>query len=80
MISGCILDFTVAAPNRKLALSHGPRDCLGRDFATMLGVFVLASIAQRWRLEPVAGKPPRADGKLVLVVKGSFPAVATERS
>ncbi len=63
-----------------LLFSHGPRDCLGRDFATMLGVFVLASIAQRWRLEPVAGKPPRADGKLVLVVKGSFPAVATERS
>jgi len=62
-----------------LLFSHGPRDCLGRDFATMLGVFVLASIAQRWRLEPVSGKPPRADGKLVYVVKGAFPMVARER-
>lgn len=62
-----------------LLFSHGPRDCLGRDFATMLGVFVLASIARRWRLEPVAGKPPRADGKLVYVVKGAFPMVAAVR-
>jgi len=62
-----------------LLFSHGPRECLGRDFATMLGVFVLASIAQRWRLEPASGKPPRADGKLVYVVKGAFPAVAIER-
>lgn len=62
-----------------LLFSHGPRECLGRDFAKMLGVFVLASIAQRWRLEPVSGKPPQADSKLVYVPKGAFPAVATQR-
>ena len=63
-----------------LMFSHGPRDCLGREFATMLGVYALASIAQRWRLEAVPGKPPKADGKLVYIVKGKFPLVAQERS
>lgn len=62
-----------------LTFSHGPRDCLGRAFATMLGVFVLASIAQRWRLEPVSGKPPKADAKLVYIVKGEFPLTVRER-
>ena len=63
-----------------LMFSHGPRDCLGREFATMLGVYALASIAQRWRLDAVPGKPPKADGKLVYIVKGKFPLVAQERS
>ena len=63
-----------------LMFSHGPRFCLGREFATMQGVYVLASIAQRWRLEAVPGKPPKADGKLVYIVKGAFPVVVEERS
>ncbi len=63
-----------------LMFSHGPRSCLGREFATMQAVYVLASIAQRWRLEAVSGKSPRADGKLVYVVKGVFPLVVKERA
>lgn len=63
-----------------LMFSRGPRECLGREFATMQGVYMLASIAQRWRLEAVPGRPARADGKLVYVVKGEFPLVVTERS
>lgn len=63
-----------------LSFSHGPRECLGREFATMLGVFVLASIAQRWRLEPLSATPPKADSKQVYIVKGALPAVATERT
>ena len=63
-----------------LMFSHGPRFCLGREFATMQGVYVLASIAQRWRLEALPGKPPKADGKLVYIVRGAFPVTVRERS
>lgn len=62
-----------------LLFSHGPRSCLGREFATIQGVYVLASIAQRWRLEAVPGKPPKADGKLVYIVKGAYPVLVRER-
>lgn len=63
-----------------LLFSHGPRECLGREYATMQGVYVLASIAQSWRLEAVPDQPPKADGKLVYIVKGKFPVVVRERS
>ena len=63
-----------------LMFSHGPRFCLGREFAMMEGVYILASIAQRWRLEAVPDKPPKADGTLVYIVKGEFPVTVRERS
>ena len=33
----------------------GPRQCIGESFAWMELVLVLATLAQRWRFEPVAG-------------------------
>jgi len=35
----------------------GPRQCIGESFAWMELVLVLATLAQRWRFEPVAGHP-----------------------
>ena len=62
-----------------LMFSHGPRFCLGREFATMEGTYILASIAQRWRLEAVSNQPLKVDGTLLYMVKDDFPVVARER-
>ncbi len=35
----------------------GPRQCIGEAFAWMEGVLVLATVAQRWRLDLVGGHP-----------------------
>ena len=62
-----------------LMFSHGPRACLGRDFAVLEGTYALASIAQRWRLEAVSSEPPKVDGTLLYMVKGGLQVVASER-
>ncbi|WP_420442156.1 cytochrome P450 [Candidatus Palauibacter sp.] len=62
-----------------LMFSHGPRACLGREFATMEGTYILASIAQGFRLEAVADRPPKVDGTLLYMVKGGLPIIATAR-
>lgn len=62
-----------------LMFSHGPRTCLGREFATMEGTYVLASIAQRFQLEAASDRPPAVDGTLLYMVKGGLPVVARER-
>jgi cytochrome P450 len=36
----------------------GPRACVGEGFAWMEGVLLIATIAQRWRLEPAPGGDP----------------------
>jgi cytochrome P450 len=42
----------------------GPRVCIGEGFATMEGVLVLATIAQRWRPRLLAEQPVQSDPKL----------------
>jgi cytochrome P450 len=42
----------------------GPRVCIGEGFATMEGVLVLASIAQRWRPRLLAEQPAKLDPRL----------------
>jgi cytochrome P450 len=37
----------------------GPRVCLGESFAKLQMAIALAAFLQRWRIEPVAGEPPR---------------------
>jgi cytochrome P450 len=36
----------------------GPRQCIGNSFAEMEAILVLATLAQQWRVSPVAGAPP----------------------
>jgi len=56
------LRFTKEAISRRskfayLPFSAGPRACIGRGFAMMEMTLILATIAQRLRLEPVASHP-----------------------
>lgn len=44
----------------------GPRKCMGDEFAMAQAVLALASIAARWRLDPVAGAPVRPVARTVL--------------
>ena len=56
----------------------GPHRCPGRDFATMMAVYGLASIAQRLRIEPASSKPIRTE-YLGVGVRGPIPMVVKER-
>ncbi len=40
---------------------HGFRICLGIEYANRVMAYVLASVAQRWRLEPVSNRPARPE-------------------
>ena len=62
-----------------LMFSHGPRSCLGQEFAIMEGTYLLASIAQRFRIEAASERPPKVDGTLLYMVKGGLPVVARAR-
>jgi cytochrome P450 len=44
----------------------GPRSCIGGRMARMVGVLVIATVAQRWRMSPVPGSAPRVRGVLTL--------------
>ena len=63
-----------------LPFGFGPRICIAWGFATMEAVFVLATIAQRWRLEAVSGEPARVSSKAVYACRGGLPAIPRRRS
>jgi cytochrome P450 len=44
----------------------GSRQCIGESFAWMEGVFSLATIAQRWRMEYLGATPPVPQAKITL--------------
>jgi cytochrome P450 len=44
----------------------GSRQCIGESFAWMEGVFTLATIAQRWRMEYLGDTPPVPQAKITL--------------
>ncbi len=44
----------------------GSRQCIGESFAWMEGVFSIATIAQRWRMEYLAATPPVPQAKITL--------------
>ncbi|HRI89369.1 MAG TPA: cytochrome P450 [Candidatus Hydrogenedentes bacterium] len=44
----------------------GPRTCIGEPFAWMEGVFLMAVIAQRWRMRTVPGHPIEFDPQITL--------------
>lgn len=56
-----------------------PRRCPGWEFSTMTGVFLVASIAQRLRLEAASSDPIESDFKLLYAPKGSVPVLVKER-
>ena len=48
----------------------GGRQCIGESFAWMEGVLILATIAQRWRLEFAGAEAPVPQAKITLRPKG----------
>ena len=64
-----------SAPRHRLAympFGAGPRVCLGNHFAMAEGVLLLASLARRFRLEPVPGSTVAPEIVLTLRPKGGL--------
>ena len=51
----------------------GGRQCIGESFAWMEGVLILATIAQRWKLEFTGSAAPIPQAKITLRPKGPVP-------
>jgi cytochrome P450 len=51
----------------------GPRKCIGEHFAWMEGTLVLATLAQRWRMHPVAGRAVGTEPRITLRPRGGLP-------
>ncbi len=61
-----------------LPFGQGPRTCIGKHFALMEGTLLLATIANRWRLEPT-GPAPKLHARVTLSPKNGLPMVPTKR-
>ena len=57
----------------------GPRLCIGSGFAKMEAALLLATVAQRFRLEPFSGKPPVPQPSITLRPKDGVQARLHER-
>jgi cytochrome P450 len=56
-----------------LPFGGGPRMCIGEGFARMEVVLVLATLARRWRLEPVGRGDPGLQPVITLRPRGAVP-------
>jgi cytochrome P450 len=56
-----------------MAFSAGPRACLGRQMAYMVGVSTLAAMFQRYRFESPEGWQPQGVFRVATLVKGGVP-------
>jgi cytochrome P450 len=56
-----------------LPFGAGPRLCIGRDFALVESVLVLAALLRRFRVEPVADRRVRVDALVTLRPRGGMP-------
>jgi cytochrome P450 len=64
---------TEAARGAYLPFGSGPRMCVGRDFALVEGVLLLAAIAGRFRLERLPGQTVRPDPLVTIRPRGGLP-------
>lgn len=68
-VPGRWLDPAAAAARPKFAFfpfGGGTRICIGEQFAWMEGVVVLATIAARWRVQPLPGRTPVPSASITL--------------
>ena len=63
-----------------LPFSYEPRRCAAWEFCTMEGVYLLAAIAQRLRIEPAWQGCVESDFMIIYDVKGSLPVTVRERT
>lgn len=59
-------------PCAYIPFSTGPRVCIGKEFAKMEAVLLLATIAQRFRFTPEPGKPVEFDPSITLRPKSGL--------
>jgi cytochrome P450 len=57
----------------------GPRQCIGNEFALLEGTIVLATLARRWRLEPVPGHRVTPQAKIIVRPRGGLPMTVRAR-
>jgi cytochrome P450 len=57
----------------------GPRKCIGESFAWTEGILVLATLARRWRMRPVAGHPVEPLPQITLRPRHGIRAVLERR-
>jgi cytochrome P450 len=63
-----------------LPFGAGARQCIGKDFALVEAVLVLAVVAQHVHFSrPVDAPPPRVDALVTLRPRGGLPLVARRR-
>lgn len=62
-----------------LAFGGGQRLCVGNHFAMMEAVFIIAMVAQRYRLRAPPGQPVEADASISLRPKGAMPMLLEKR-
>lgn len=58
----------------------GPRQCIGEGFAWLEGVLLIATVAQKWRLEWIPGQPVDVEEKITLRPKYPMRMTFTPRS
>lgn len=63
-----------------MPFSAEPRRCPAWQFNTMAGVFLVASLARRFRLDAVSNEPLESDFKLLFAPKGPVPVRVAERA
>lgn len=61
------------SPGAYFPFGAGPRSCIGEGFAWMEAVLVLATLAQRWRIEPVMTNPLAFTVRMTLRPADSVP-------
>jgi len=57
----------------------GPRVCIGEGFAWMEGVLLIATLAQRWRMRSLSGKPVAVQPVITLRPRHAVPMRVSER-
>lgn len=57
----------------------GPRQCIGQSFATMEALLLLATITQKFQIEPVGRRPVVPQPSITMRPRGGISAVLRER-
>lgn len=77
------LTGTALSPDRPrfsyFPFGGGPRQCIGNEFAQLEGAIVLATIARKWRVEPIPGHPTEPQAKIIVRPRGGLPMRVSAR-
>jgi cytochrome P450 len=57
----------------------GPRQCIGKEFAHMEGLILIATLAQQWQMRPLPGHPVEPQAAMTLRCKHGLPVTLVKR-